>query len=1792
MEMPPLDPREYDLGEEVHAGTETRLFRAIHRPTGDRVVIKLPVEDAASARRFGRLLHEAEVLVKLAGVRGVVSARALLQHAGAPALVLDDPGFRSLDRVLAARGRLSLEAALRVGVALARVLEGVHAAGVIHKDIKPQNLLVDDSWDQVVLLDFGIASALSEEATSAGIPEALEGTLAYLSPEQTGRTARTLDARSDLYSMGVLLHELLAGRRPFLEKDPLALVHAHLAKAPPPLDSAGSAVPPAVARLVERCLEKHPEERYQTARGLAEDLSRCLRSLLMQGRIDPFPLGEKDFSPALQIPGALVGRERERAEIVAAFERAAAGDVELLLLGGPSGVGKTALVRSVYQDIARKGSGVLLSGKHDQVEGSLPYSAIAQAIRGLMIQLAESPRAVFDAWRARLGRALGPLARVIADLVPELLWLLGPLPPLPDVPTEMGYNRVKLAWIELVRVVTDASPPLVLFLDDAQWADPASLSLLRTLLTDVGKRHLLVIAAFRDGEVGPEHPLWGLARAVGEAGVRTPRLAVEPLSEAAVATWLSGALRSDVRRVEPLARALWGKTHGNPFFLEQLLLELHRKKHVSRDLATGEWQWDQGAVERAAVSDNVAELMLRRAEDLPEGTREILGQAACLGHGFSLEELSLVSGRSREQAEKEIWPALVSGLVIPEDGRYRAAHALAHAPRDRGGSAGPDARYLFLHDRVQQAFYERIAGEQRARAHLQIGRRLQGVLDAEGGSPQRQIEAVRHLNLGAAALASEAERRDLARVNAKAAKAAKASGSYRLQAALVEQALALLGDGAAEEEPQLAVELALERVEADFMLREFEEVHRRAERLLALPLPAPPRLAAQELRVRTCLASGQFARGFELGLAALAEHGITYPEGDEACIAELLARIAECDQWLDARPEGFGAMPAEPSVELVLRDAIEAALMLCAVMVGRPPVASLTLARNVHRTTGRGTLTPASPFFIAALAHARSSFLGDYRGGGRWAREGEEAAVRLASPFLPECACIRGHYIPYEVPADLAREHYRTALNTATASGSFQGMSWARLGELYLLDFWRGVPLGRVAEAERAQREAMARSGDALGQHYFEIAASFTALLRAPGGPPGEGVEWLSAGSVHFDAVGDVAAAQLARVVEAHLFLAFGEPARALERIEVAERLRPVLGGTPPAADIPLWRGLAAAGCLSPAAPGADRAALLAALEHSVDRMRYFAEGCAESFLHKLRLLEAERARVLGDAQAAMTAYDQAMEHARAQRYLHVEAMAAQLAGGFHLGEGRREIGAFYLQRARSAYEQWGAPALVAHLEARHPGLVLAAGPGAGPDRAGTTTTTTTTTTTDSTGGARLDIDTALRAAQALSSELHPDRVVGRLMELTLENAGAQRGALVLRGPEGLSVAARVSVEGASIETGLSVPLAHSRDLAITVVEYVARTGEGVTVADAKAEARFAGDPYLGAQPVRSILALPLTCRGQQMGVLYLEHRDTPGAFPAGRVQLLSVLASQAAISLENARHYDEVERRVAERTRQLTEAQRELMDVARRAGMAEIATNVLHNVGNVLNSVSVSASMIQERLRGFSTDKLAKVAGLLAEMEPLLESEKGKLLPAYLGKLAEAQESEREAMLELMEELQTNVEDIRILLALQQDYATGASLVEEVHLPSLIDSALKVGLASMDALRIEVTRDYRAPASLLTERSKLQMILVNVFSNAAHAMRESDRPRALRVRTKARGAGRIAIEITDSGAGIAPENLIRIFERGFTTRKDGHGFGLHASANAATEMGGQLRAASEGPGRGATFVLELPLRR
>ncbi|MFL5152833.1 MAG: ATP-binding protein, partial [Microvirga sp.] len=737
----------------------------------------------------------------------------------------------------------------------------LHGRGLIHKDIKPANVLVNGASGQVWLMGFGIASRLRRERHSPEPPEFIAGTLPYMAPEQTGRMNRSIDARSDLYALGVTFYQMLTGALPFTAAEPIEWVHCHIARKPIPPAERRAEVPGTVSAIIMKLLAKTAEGRYQTATGLEHDLRRCLAEWEAECRIDAFPLGAHDTPDRLLIPETLYGREREIEVLLAAFDRVVAGGPpELVLVAGYSGIGKSAVVNELHRVLVPP-RGLFASGKFDQYKRDIPYSTLAQAFQSLVQQILGKSDAELSHWRAALQEALGPNGQLMVNLVPELALIIGEPPPAPDLPPQDQQARFQLVFRRFLGVFARPEHPLALFLDDLQWLDAATLDLIEHLATHPEVRHLLLIGAYRDNEVTPTHPLMRRLAAIRSAGSRMQEIVLAPLGLADVGRLIADALRCAPERVAPLARLVHEKTAGNPFFTIQFLLALAEEALLAFDPGLAAWTWDLPRIRAKGFTDNVADLMATKLRRLAPATRTALGLLACLGNVAEAATLTLVHGDSEEAIHAAFWDAVRSGLVLRADGAY-----------------------AFLHDRIQEAAYALIPEGERAMAHLRIGRVLAARTPAEA-LEETIFDIVNQFGRGAALITAPTEREQVAALNLRAGQHAKAATAYASALQYFAAGRALLGETGWDQCGRLTFELELNRAECEYLTGELTAADERLAMLARRARTTVDSAAVTCARINLYTTLDQSDRAIAVGLDYLRHMGIDWsphPPEEEA----------------------------------------------------------------------------------------------------------------------------------------------------------------------------------------------------------------------------------------------------------------------------------------------------------------------------------------------------------------------------------------------------------------------------------------------------------------------------------------------------------------------------------------------------------------------------------------------------------------------------------------------------------------------------------------------------------------------------------------------------------------------------------------------------------------------------------------------------------------------------------------------------------------------------------------------
>ncbi|MFY0569884.1 ATP-binding protein [Archangium lansingense] len=838
----------YTVVKTLQEGNGTRLLRAIRNTDHHPVVLKVIDSKRSRPQDLERLKHELEIGRAL-NIPSVISPLAIETYEGLPVLILEDFGGESLDHLLGSpmdTGRFLL-LALRIAEAVAEV----HRRNVVHKDLKPQNIFVRATTDEVKLADFGIASRLPREHTSPRNPRHIEGSLPYMSPEQTGRTNRAIDSRSDLYSLGVTYYQMLTGRLPFDARDPLEWVHSHIARQPPAPSEVVPKIPEALSRIVMRLLAKTADERYQSARGLAHDLQRCLEQWREHGTLEPFPLGERDIAGLLRIPQRLYGREAELAYLRDAFDRMVTqGMPELVLVGGNSGVGKSALVRELHETVVRAG-GYFLSGKFEQYASNVPYATMAQAFKALVLDLLAQDEERLRATKQALWEALGPNSKLILDVLPPLEHLLGKLSPVPELPPAEAERRFRGAFRRFLGVFATREHPLVLFLDDLQWADSSSLGLIENLLVEPGTHHLLLLGTWRDNEVSSSHPLTMALERIRKASAPVNGMLLEPLRLEHVARLVADTVHAvDPEHARPLATLVYEKTGGTPFFILQFLTTLYAERLLEFDEASGTWRWDIEQIRQKGYTDNVVDFLLGKLSALPPPVRDVLETAACIGSKGRISLLALVSGKSEEETRQDLFDAVREGLVL--------------SSRDT---------YAFAHDRVQQAAYSLLSEGHRRELHLRIGRLLLAHTSLEE-LEERLFDVVTQLDLGAAMVTEPQERIRIAELNLRAARKAKASAAYRIAANYLARGMEMLDSDAWEHQYTLAYALFLERALCELLSGSFDEAKRLFPVLLTHARTRADKAAVCCIQIQTHLTRGALGESIETALEGLRLFGI------------------------------------------------------------------------------------------------------------------------------------------------------------------------------------------------------------------------------------------------------------------------------------------------------------------------------------------------------------------------------------------------------------------------------------------------------------------------------------------------------------------------------------------------------------------------------------------------------------------------------------------------------------------------------------------------------------------------------------------------------------------------------------------------------------------------------------------------------------------------------------------------------------------------------------------------------
>jgi PAS domain S-box-containing protein len=1820
-----------------------RVFRREWRagPDGKRrpVLVVVPAAEQRASGSLDLFAHEYGLKDELEGA-WALRPLDLARENGRAVLVLEDVGGEPLEALVGApmdAGRF-----LDLAIGIAASVGKLHQRGFVHKDIRPANILVNCPDGTVRLTGFGLASQRPRERQAPEPPEFIAGTLAYMAPEQTGRMNRSIDYRSDLYALGVVFYRMLTGHLPFTASDPLEWVHCHIARKPVAPRERSESVPVPVSGIIMKLLAKTAEERYQTATGVQSDLRRCLDEWERNGRIESFLLGEHDTPDRLLIPEKLYGRARDVETLLAAFDRVVnSGSSELVLVSGYAGIGKSSVVHELHK-VLIPSRGLFASGKFDQYKRDIPYSTVVQAFQSLVRSLLGRNDAELGSWRQTLVEALGPNGRLIVDLIPELNLIIGEQPPVAELEPQQAQGRFQLVLRRFIGVFARPEHPLALFLDDLQWLDSATLDLIEHLLTHPDVRHLLLIGAYRDNEVDSTHPLMRKLEAIKRAGARIEEITLAPLAREHLGQLIADALRCEPGRTAPLAGLVHDKTAGNPFFAIQFLRALGQEGLLSFDHGAAHWSWDLGRIHAKGYTDNVVDLMVGKVTRLPAETRNALELVACLGNSAELPMLSIVLQASEENVHAVLWPAVRQELLERLPGAYR-----------------------FVHDRIQEAAYSLIPGGSQAETHLLIGR----VLIAR--TPKEKLEEtifeiVNQLNRGAALMSARDERERLAELNLLAGRRARASSAYSSALAYLTAGAALLPEDSWKRRHELTFAIEVQRAECEFLTGSLAEAEHRLEALATRVADTVERATVACLRADLYTALDQSSHAIAVGLDYLRHLGIEWsphPTDEEArCEYERI--------WSQ-----LGGRTIESLIELPLMTdpASLATLDVLAKIV--PPafytdanLLALIICRGVNLSLERGNCD-ASCSVYEWLSMVAGPHFGDYRTAvyrfgqlGYDLVEGRGLTRFQARTFMD----FGGSVLPWTRHVRAGRDLIRRAFEAANKIGDLNYAAYCG-NQLNTSLLTAGDPL---AEAEREAEHGLAFAQKMRFGLVIDFITSQLGLIRTLRG--------LTPTFGRFDDE-EFEEARIERRFSENPDLAFAECFYWIRKLQArcfagdyasavaaALRAQRVLWSSPSqleTAEYHLYGALSHAASCDSAAAG-ERQQHLDALAAHHKQLQIWAANCPENFENRAALVGAEIARIEGRQLDAERLYEQAILSARANAFVHNEAIAYERAAAFYRTRGLNEFADLYLRHARNGYLRWGADGKVRHLENMHPHLSEEARAPAPNTMAGTPVE-------------HLDLATVIRVSQAVSGEIVLEKMLDTLMRTAMAQAGAERSLLVLLRGTDCMVAAAATTSGDGVTVQLRDEIATADALPESVLQYVMRRRESVILDDAVAEPSFAADPYISRHRARSILCLPLLNQAKLIGALYLENNLAPRVFAPARLAVLKLLASQAAISLENSRLYRDLAEREA-KIRQLVDSNIIGIFIWDFDGRILDANDAFLRMVNYDRDDLVAGRIRWIELtppdwRDQNDARIAKhkTSGHFPPYEKEYTRKDGTRVPVLMGgatferggsqgmayvvdlterkraeeALREGERRYREAQMELahanrlamMGQLTASIAhevnqpitgvvtnaqaglrfleggtiDLGEVRQILEDIVKGGNRAGEVvgrirdlikkepprndrldineAIPEIIEFVR--GETSRSGVQVKTALAEHLP-HIRGDRVQLQQVMLNLILNAVEAMAEmSQDSSSLLITTGEVESGGVLVSVRDTGPGLPPVALERLFEPFHTTKPNGMGIGLSICRSIVEAHGGRLWASANTP-RGAVFQFTLPVDR
>ncbi len=1760
--------KNYKITSEIFKGNRTVVFRGENLQDKKPVIIKTLQDKYLTSEDFDKLKREYEITKDLE-LEGIVRPYGLQKHDNGLLLILEDFGGMPLKKIINTHG-VDLEEFFNISLQIVETLAELHKSHIIHKDMKPSNIIFNQNTGHVKITDFGISSILSREYQKTINPDKLEGSLFYMSPEQTGRMNRAIDYRTDFYSLGVTFYEMLTGRLPFQAKDPMEWIHCHIAKTPVPPHKIKTEIPEVVSRIIMKMLLKTVEDRYQSAHGIKSDLEWCRHQLQENKTVENFIPGKNDRSETLMIPQKLYGRETEIEMFMDALDRINGGSTEMMLVSGYSGIGKSSLVCEIHKPMVKL-RGYFVTGKFDQFLRNIPYASLIQAFQELVRQLLTESKERISVWKEKLLSVLGPNGQVVIDVMPEVELIIGKQPEIQELPSTESQNRFNLVFRNFARIFAEKDHPLVLFLDDLQWADSASLKLIQLLITDPDAKYLLIVGAYRDNEVNSSHPLIQTLESIQKVGRTINNICLTPLEPENVNKLISDTLNCEPDDSWQLSELVFKKTAGNPFFTNEFLKLLYQEELLEYDITLGKWQWDIDKIGKKDITENVVELMAGKIKKLSINTQNALKFAACIGNQFDLRTLSIVNGKSERETLIELWDAIREDLLKSESNLRigDGEDSDNSAENETKDSSVKPIIITFLHDRIQQAVYSLISEENKKHNHLKIGRLILKNWQEEEES-ENVFEIADQLNCGMTLITDEKEKTGLAELNLVAGKKAKASTAYLPALKYLTVGTELLQNKSWHDQYTLTCSLYIERSECEYLCGNFDVAEDLFNRILENLETKEEKARVYSKKAELLHNQGRFLDSINVGTQGLKLFGVTIPPepGKTTIMLEFII-----SRYLYHKRRLCGGGSVKDLVRIPdMSDQEKLAVMSILKQLPSPAYFSnnnlfVFLSIKMVNISLIHGYTNTSPYAYSLYGLVLVAAFNNIESGYEYGKMALTLEERYNTISQKHRTMFVFHSFLSQWKMHLEKDIVALKENAQKCieNGDLVYACYS-IAQSFLKATVRGVQLDELIKDGEKTLDFIQQARETSSEIYTIVILRMASCLK------GLTRERTSFADDNYDEDAHVEQMKKTNLVPLNVYYIFklqtlyilGEYNGACKMAIESEKIIEISLGQIHSVEHYFYYSLTLTS-LYPKATKREKKSYKSILKKNQKKLKRWAKHCPENFLHKYLLVKAEIASISGKYHDASILYDQSIKSAHENEYSQNKAIAYELLGRHNLKGGFEIIAGVFLIEAYKGFLRWGATAKARLMEEEYPDVISAP-------------STQKIDHTTSSGTEALDLTSVIKVSHVISGEVNLDKLLKRLMDIVIENAGARKGIFILDRDEKLYIEAEGIADSKDHVVLQSIPIEDSNTVSKSIVNYVARTSQDVVLDDASNEGMFTRDEYILKTTPKSILCMPIKHHGKLTGILYLENNLATRVFTPDRLEPLKILSSQMSISIENANLYtnlkntiseleslkngleQEVEKRTEEMRHlnaDLTKANDQVLE-ATKAKSAFLA-NMSHELRTPMNAIIGYTEMLIDQAEdmdqeNFSPDlKKIQVAGkhLLALINDILD-------------LSKIEAGKMDLYLETFD-IPTMIKDI-------------------------VNTIQPVMEKNSNTLNVNCADDIGVMNADLT---KVRQGLFNLLSNASKFCKQGAISLDV-VRETVDDIDWVSFDVADTGIGMTPEQMKKLFKSfsqadDSTTRNyGGTGLGLAITQQFCRLMGGDVTVKSEA-GVGTTFTIRLP---